>query len=414
MKYGVIGERLVHSFSPRIHNALGNAEYQKLEVPRDKLSELISGRDFLGLNVTIPYKKDVIPFCDELSEVACEIGSVNTLYFDDGKLVGDNTDAYGMERMLARAGISLFGKKVLILGSGGTSLTAQYGAKKLGARETVVISRRGEVTYDMLHLHYDADVIINTTPVGMYPENGKSAVDISAFSHLSGVCDVVYNPIRTKLVLDAEERGIPVTGGLPMLVYQAVRAHELFFGERVDDGAAENIISRLLCDVSNVIFVGMPGCGKTTTGIMLSRLLGRQFYDLDHEIEKRHGVSPAELITTRGEQSFRDIEQEVTAEICRLSGCVISAGGGTVIREANCRAMKQNGIIVYLTRPLCELGRADRPLSKDDDALARLLSERGPVYEALADHTVPASDDTDAVSRKVAGLIFDDFRKEQV
>lgn len=405
MKYGVIGDRLSHSRSPEIHHALGNTEYDKLELDEKELAKFLDAREFSGINVTIPYKKAVIPYCDIISPQAGEIGSVNTLYLKNGKLYADNTDAYGMRYMLERASIEISGKKVLILGSGGTSLTAQYVAKEMGASDIIVVSRKGPVTYGDLGRHSDSEVIINTTPLGMYPDTGKSAVELKMFPECRGVADVVYNPLRTRLILEAGRLGIPCTGGLPMLVAQAKRAHELFFDTIVPDDLIEKILNKLEMSMSNIVLIGMPGCGKTTIGRNLAKKTGREFYDIDHQIQKECGMTPAELIVAYGEDYFRDVEQRVTSQVCKKSGCVISAGGGTVIREANRDSVKQNGRVVYLMRPLCELSKSGRPLSSGDGALERLFKVRDPIYRATADYYIDISGEADHMSRKIIDML---------
>ena len=400
--YGLLGRTLGHSWSVPIHRALGRENYRLIELEPEQLGDFLRREDIGGLNVTIPYKREVMRFCDEIDPAAEIIGSVNTLVRRGGKLRGYNTDIDGFLYMLRRAGISLRGKKVLILGSGGASLTARTAAKWEGAREVVVISRSGPDNYENLaERHGDAEVLVNTTPVGMWPNLEGAPVDLRLLPGLTDVADVIYNPGRTNLLLQAEEltrmrkpwnweRGDPAprpircAGGLPMLVHQAKRAEELFFDKSIPDGETERIAAKLRRDMTNLVLVGMPGSGKTTVGRELSRLSGRPFVDLDEEIVKRAGRPMPETFAREGEGAFRRLEHEVLTAVCAGSGQVIATGGGAVLSSENRSAMRRTGRVYRLLRRLEDLPTEGRPLSRAGD-LAEMERARGPLYAAAAD-----------------------------
>lgn len=384
---GLLGEKLVHSFSPRIHQELGGYEYRLYEKSLQELDAFLKSGDFDGLNVTIPYKQTVIPYCAGLSPRAQAIGSVNTLVRRaDGSLWGDNTDYDGFSAMLEQANISLDGKKALVLGSGGTSRTVQAVLRDCGA-SVVVISRSGPDSYDNLDRHADARLVVNTTPVGMYPKNGAAALDIRRFPRCEAVLDVVYNPARTRLMLDAEACGIPAFGGLLMLVEQARRAAEIFTGNQIDAAVTGRLTAKLARETQNIALIGMPGCGKTTVGRALADLLGRPFYDADEQIETRAGRKIPDIFAQDGEAAFRRLETEVLAELSRQSGAVIATGGGVVTREENRDLLRQNSTIVWLQRDLHSLPLAGRPVSQSRP-LDELAAERMPLYRAWSDAAV--------------------------
>lgn len=389
MNYGLIGERLGHSFSKLIHGQLFDYDYELKEIPRDGLDAFMKAREFRAINVTIPYKEQVIPYLDEISDIARRIGAVNTIVNRDGKLIGDNTDFGGMLALLRKAGILLAGKKVLILGSGGTSKTALAVAQQLGCARVHRVSRTGEgdcLTYEQALTYTDTQIIINTTPCGMFPHIGESAVDIAAFSHLTGVVDAIYNPLRSKLVCDALERGIPAMGGLYMLVAQAVYAAEKFTGESVPADAIDRIFAQLVRQKSNLVLTGMPGSGKTTVGRLLAERCGLEFVDTDDEIVKREGRPIPAIFEAVGEPGFRDIEAAVIREAAARQGVVIATGGGAVLRKENVDLLKENGRVYFLDRPLEELvATADRPLSADRDALKKRYYERYDIYCSCCD-----------------------------
>ena len=386
MEYGLLGEKLGHSFSPQIHRALAGYDYMLLPTPPEEVEPLLRGRNFRGLNVTIPYKQVVIPLCDEVEPRAAAIGAVNTIVNRNGRLMGYNTDIDGLIYLARRAGVDMAGKKVVILGSGGTSHTAQAAARALGAGEIVVISRHGADNYENLSRHADAQVLINTTPVGMYPNCGQAAVDLSAFPRLTGVLDVVYNPLRTALILAAEERGIPCSGGLPMLLAQAWRAAERFTGEDIPESRVEAVLRELTAAQQNVVLIGMPGCGKTTVGEALARRLGKTFVDVDGEIVRSAGMSIPDIFAREGEEGFRRRESQAVRAAGSRTGCVISTGGGVVTRWENLPPLRQNGVIVHLLRSLSALPSTGRPLSQRPPA-EELWRQRSPLYAAFADCT---------------------------
>ncbi len=384
MEYGLLGERLGHSFSPQIHRDLAGYDYQLLPTPPEAVEDLFARRAFQGLNVTIPYKQTVMPLCDEVDPRAAAIGAVNTVVNRNGRLTGYNTDIDGFLYMARRAGVDMAGKKVVILGSGGTSRTARAAAGELGAREIVTVSRHGEDNYQNLSRHADAQVLVNTTPVGMYPNWGQSPVSLESFPALEGVLDVVYNPLRTALLLQAEERGLPCSCGLPMLVAQAKRAAELFTGQNIDDSRAEAVLHGLREQLTSIVLIGMPGCGKTTVGRALAGKLGRTFVDLDEEIVRRAGTSIPEIFAREGEAGFRERESALVREFGERTGLVVSTGGGVVTRRENYIPLKQNGLLLHLRRDPASLPTDGRPLSQAT-APEELWRRRAPLYAAFAD-----------------------------
>ena len=384
MEYGLLGERLGHSFSPQIHRDLAGYDYQLLPTPPEAVEDLFARRAFQGLNVTIPYKRTVMPLCDEIDPRAAAIGAVNTVVNRNGRLTGYNTDIDGFLYMARRAGVDMAGKKVVILGSGGTSRTARAAAGELGAREIITVSRHGEDNYQNLSRHADAQVLVNTTPVGMYPNWGQSPVSLESFPALEGVLDVVYNPLRTALLLQAEERGLPRSCGLPMLVAQAKRAAELFTGRNIDDSRTEAVLHGLRGQLTNIVLIGMPGCGKTTVGRALAGKLGRTFVDLDEEIVRRAGMSIPEIFAREGEAGFRERESALVREFGERTGLVVSTGGGVVTRRENYIPLKQNGLLLHLRRDPASLPTDGRPLSQAT-APEELWRRRAPLYAAFAD-----------------------------
>lgn len=382
-RYGLLGKRLGHSHSPAIHAMLAPYNYELFELPPEAIEGFIRQPDIGGLNVTIPYKQLVMPLCDALSPQAQRIGSVNTLvYGADGRITGHNTDYEGMLAMADKAGIALAGRKVVILGSGGTAQTAIQVAKDQGAREIIVISRSGESHYGTLDRHHDAEILMNTTPVGMYPRGNESPISLEGFGCLEGVLDVIYNPLRTKLTQDAAARGIPSANGMAMLVYQAARAASLFLDAPISKEATEEALRGIHAAVENLVLIGMPGCGKSSMGRALATLTGRPLVDTDAEIIKRAGKPIPEIFAEEGEAAFRALEREVIAEVAGRSGLIIATGGGSVMAEENRAALKRNGRVVYLARPLAWLAVKGRPLSTDIESLAR---QRIPIYQAFCD-----------------------------
>ena len=384
MKCGLLGRKLGHSYSPQIHGLLGDYSYDLFEKEPEELTAFLRDGDFSGINVTIPYKKDVIPSLDELSPAARKIGSVNTIVRrSDGSLFGHNSDYFGFVSLVNHSGIAVEGKKVLVLGSGGTSNMVVAALRDLGAAP-VVISRSGENNYDNLHLHADASVIVNATPVGMYPNTGVSPIDLNRFPKLEGVLDVIYNPAKTKLLLDAEALGIPHENGLWMLVAQAKEASEYFTGNKLSDDMIGKIHQKLSRQMKNIVLIGMPGCGKSTIGNLLAEKLGRKFVDADAEIVQMAGKPIPEIFAQDGEEVFRKWETTALENLGKQSGLVIATGGGCVTRERNYPALHQNGSIFWLERDLSLLPTDGRPLSQAN-RLEEMYALRRPMYEAFAD-----------------------------
>ena len=386
MKCGLLGRKLGHSYSPQIHSYLGDYSYERFEKEPDELQDFLMHGDFTGINVTIPYKKDVIPYLDELTPIARKLGAVNTIVHCGKKLIGHNTDYFGFRSMLAKSGLSPAGKKCLVLGSGGASSTVCSVLQELGA-EVIVISRSGENNYENLHLHADAAIIVNTTPVGMYPDTGKSAVELHGFPALEGVLDVIYNPARTKLLLDAESRGLVTMNGLWMLVAQAKEAAQWFSEKKIPDERIGQIHDILKKQMENIILIGMPGCGKSTVGKLLAERTGKRFVDIDREIEYIAGKPIPQIFAEDGETVFREWESTALYLNGRGSGLVLSTGGGCVTRQHNYPLLHQNGTIFWLQRDLSKLATDGRPLSQQND-LGGMYAVRAPLYHRFADHII--------------------------
>lgn len=392
-KYGCIGKKLTHSFSKEIHARLADYPYELMELAEEEIAPFFAKKDFAAINVTIPYKQTVIPYLDSISPVAERIGAVNTIVNRAGTLYGYNTDYFGMKALIARVGIDLAGKKVLVLGTGGTSRTARVVAADLGAAEILTVSRRKTedyITYEeAVTVHTDAQVIINTTPAGMYPNCDEKPIDIRFFPNLEGVIDAVYNPLRTNLVLDAQQRGIKAEGGLYMLVMQAVVAVEQFLDVSIAKETADRVFASIYASKENIVLTGMPGSGKSTVGRLLDAD-GFTYVDTDAEVEKKCGCSIRELIADKGEACFRDLETAVIREVCAVSGRIIATGGGSVLREENVRCLRQNGKLFFLNADPSRLQATEsRPLSDTEEKLKRLYAERMPIYQKTADAIVP-------------------------
>ena len=392
--YGCIGEHLPHSFSREIHGEIGSYAYELKELTPEELPGFMTSRGFMGINVTIPYKQAVIPFLDEIDETARAIGAVNTVVNRDGKLYGYNTDLYGLTRLIRRIGLDLSGKKVLVLGTGGTSRTASYAAEKLGARVVYRVSRtsrEGSLSYeDVLRDHTDAQIILNTTPCGMFPRPAEQPLSLESFTRLEGVADAIYNPLRSRLVLDARFRGIPAEGGLYMLVAQAVRASELFLNMSYPDDLTDQIYDRILRRKENLVLIGMPGSGKSAVGKILTETTGKPLADTDQLIVEKAGKSIPEIFREDGEPAFRDLESEIIRELSLQGGQVISTGGGAVLRPENVTLLRQNGRLFWLDRaPDSLVPTDDRPLADTAAKMKQLYQEREPVYRASADMIIP-------------------------
>lgn len=383
MKCGLLGRKLSHSYSPQIHAHLGQYDYALFEKEPEALEEFLRQGDFTGINVTIPYKQAVIPYLDELTEVARAVGAVNTVVRrEDGSLLGHNTDYFGFKAMVERCGVEARGRKALILGSGGASQTAQAVLRNLGA-QVVVISRQGENHYGNLHLHRDAAILVNTTPVGMYPHAGAAPVELERFPKLECVLDVIYNPSKTRLLLDAQRLGIPWENGLWMLVAQAKEAAEYFTGSAIDNGVIGKIHGSLRRQMKNIVLVGMPGCGKSTIGRLVAEKTKKAFVDSDMEIERLAGRSIPEIFEAEGEAGFRAWETKVLSQLGQKSSLVIATGGGCVTRDENLPLLRQNGQVFWLKRDIAALPRDGRPLSLAGN-LQQMYRERVPKYRAFA------------------------------
>lgn len=401
MRCGLLGKTLGHSYSPQIHAQLGDYSYELFEKQPEELENFLRHGEFDALNVTIPYKKAVLPYCAVLSDAVKAIGSANTLVRQpDGTLFADNTDAFGFSCIADECGVDIAGKKALVFGSGGASVTTQYVLKTRGAREVLVISRSGEHNYETLDKNTDAEILVNTTPLGMYPNNGASPVDLTRFPRCAAVLDVVYNPARTALLLQAEALGIPHAGGLLMLVAQAKRASELFTGSAIADTRIGEIYRTLAVQMQNIVLVGMPGCGKSSIGTLLAEKLDRPFLDADAEIEKAAGMPIPDFFKLYGEAAFRDLESRVLAELGKRSGAVIATGGGAVLREENYAALHQNSTIVWLTRDLARLPIDGRPVSQAT-SLDALFAARKTRYERFADHIIDNNGAPDETVRAI-------------
>ena len=396
MKCGLLGRKLGHSYSPLIHSFLGDYSYELFEKEPEEIENFLKNGDFSGINVTVPYKKTVIPYLDELTPTARKLGAVNTVYRKDGLLIGHNTDYFGFQTMLRESGLSPAGKKCLVLGSGGASNTVCAVLRSRGAN-VVIISRSAENNYDNLHLHRDAAIIVNTTPVGMYPQVGVAPLTLSQFPHLEGVLDVIYNPARTQLLLEAEKLGLVTGNGLRMLVAQAKEAAECFLGEPISDDQIDIIHKTLKQQMENTILIGMPGCGKSTVGKLLAQKCGKQFIDADAQIQKLAGKTIPEIFAASGEAGFRQLETQVLAQLGKQSGLVIATGGGCVTREENYGLLHQNGRIYWLQRELEKLPTEGRPLSQTNK-LHDMYTIRRPLYQAFADAIIDNNGPADAAA----------------
>lgn len=400
MKCGLLGGKLGHSYSPQIHSQLGDYSYELFEKKPEELEDFLKYGDFRGLNVTIPYKKDVIPYLDELSPRAKRIGAVNTIVRrEDGSLIGHNTDYFGFEMMVRASGLSIAGKKVLVLGSGGASMPVVAALTEQGAN-VIVISRSGENNYNNLHLHRDASVIVNTTPVGMYPNVGNSPLDLEQFPKLEGVLDIIFNPARTQLLLDAEEKGLVAMNGLLMLVAQAKESAEWFTGKAIPDDVISTIHASLRRQMENIVLIGMPGSGKSTVGMILAEKLEEKFVDADTYLTQKAGRSIPDIFASDGEAGFRTLETETLAELGKQSGLVIATGGGCVTQERNYPLIHQNGTIFCLDRDLNKLTTDGRPLSQANK-LQDMYRVRKPLYEAFADFRIDNNGNAESTATRI-------------
>lgn len=399
--YGLLGQKLAHSFSPQIHSLLGEYEYKLFELEPEDVEAFIKSNSFDGINVTIPYKKTVMPYIATLAPNAKKIGSVNTVVRNpDGSLYGDNTDYDGFMYLVKSSKVDFAGKKVLVLGTGGASLAIIAVVKDLHAKELVNISRSGKNNYENISNHSDADIIINTTPVGMYPNNLISPVKLNIFTHLSAIFDIIYNPNKTKLILDAESLAIPAFSGLPMLVAQAKRSSEIFFDSQIPDSTTESILSELNFQMKNIILIGMPGSGKSSIGKLLSDKLNREFIDTDDVIVKSQGVSIPEIFKDSGEKEFRRIETEVIKDVCRQSEKIIATGGGIVTVEENYNAIRQNATVIFINRRTDALPTDGRPLSQSN-SLTEMFEKRLPLYRRFCNIEIDGNGSIEEVAQRI-------------
>lgn len=403
-KYGLLGRRLGHSWSPQIHSLLCGYEYGLYEAEPENLADFLQSTDLAGMNVTIPYKKDVVPFCATLSDAAKSIGSVNTLVRTADGWHGDNTDYAGFIAMTRACGVPVAGKKALVFGSGGASLAVLAALRDLGADPIVNISRSGPDNYENLHKHADAQILVNTTPLGMYPHTGVSPVSLDDFPSCEAVLDIVYNPALTQLLLDAENRNIPHAGGLTMLVAQARRSAEQFADTQIPDARVDEIVDILRKQMQNIVLIGMPGCGKSTVGKALAAALDRPLIDADTVVIEAAGKSIPDIFAEEGEDGFRRRETAALAELGKASGTILSTGGGCITRPENYPLLHQNGVIVWIRRALENLSTNERPLSLTHP-LQELYDSRKDQYAAFADITVDSDEVVEHTVEKILEAI---------
>ena len=399
MRFCLIGEKLSHSFSAEIHEKKGGS-YELIELKREELLGFFENFPFDGCNVTVPYKSAVIPYLYGLSDEAMAIGAVNTVVKKDGKLYGCNTDIGGFSALLERSGYSYKEKHALILGSGGAAKAVLYALTKMGVKSVQTVSRTGKWNYENCYALTDTQMLINATPVGMYPNTNDLPVDIGKFPKLEAVFDCVYNPVKTKLVIEAEKRGLVIGGGLFMLVEQALLARDVWLEQRHEPKDTKECFQALLLKKSNLVLSGMAGAGKTTVGKLVAKALLREFYDVDEEIFSRTNKTSAEFIKTLGEERFREIESEVIADLSKKSGIVIALGGGSVLSEKNIENLKQNGVVGYLEREVEFLSDDNRPLSKKIGAKT-LFEKRKPIYEKTMDFKVKNAGEIDRTVKEM-------------
>ena len=405
MEYGLIGKTLKHSFSPEIHNLLGNDKYQLKELAENELQSFFSERKFKGINVTIPYKESVMQYLDEIDSVAKSIGAVNTVINKNGVLFGYNTDYYGLLKTVERLKVNVKGEVVAVLGSGGASKCAKVVFENLGAKKVLIVSRNGQVNYQNLSREKDISILVNASPVGMKPNAGECLVDLNQLPLLKCVIDLVYNPKITELLFRAKSKNIDCVNGLPMLVYQAISAHQLWSGEKVQEEMAESIINKIDKETINIVLIGMPGSGKTSVGKVIAQKLNREFYDSDEEFEKTYSTTPSSCIKESGEQAFREKEQEIIKTLSSKNGIVLATGGGAILKEINRKNLISNGIVVFIERDIEKLATDNRPLSAQGK-ITELYEKRLPIYESCCDIKVNGNKEINSVASEIIERVF--------
>lgn len=406
MNIYLIAKKLSHSFSKPIHNELADYSYEYKEIQEHELEEFFTEKKFDGLNVTIPYKQTVMEFMDEISPEAQRIGAVNTVVNRGGKLCGYNTDYYGFSYEIKESGAKIKGKNVIVLGNGGAANTVVCVLEDKGAKSVRVVTS-SELRAGDVKKYTDAQVIVNATPVGMFPNNGTAVVNIGDFPKCEAVLDLIYNPSKTQLILDANKKGLKTANGLGMLVAQAKRACEIFTDSVIKNSEIDRISRLIEKQTKNIVLIGMPGSGKSTVGKYLAEKMGREFFDCDEEISKR-GESPAELIEKYGEEHFRKIESDVLSELCKKSGTVIATGGGAVTKERNYDIIHQNATVVFIERALGRLATRGRPLSQGGiDKLQKMYEVRRPLYRKFSHFSVKSQ----RTWQQTTGLIIKKLNK---
>lgn len=407
MRYGLIGEKLGHSFSKDIHERIADYTFDLIPLSKEEFKTFMEKKEFTALNVTIPYKKDVIPYLDEMDEHAKAIGAVNTIVNRDGKLKGYNTDFTGFLYMVKKHNVHMEGKKVLIIGNGGASAAIQAVVQHESAGSMVIVDvvpGNGAISYDeMFSSHLDAEIIINTSPIGMYPRIGNAPIDISMFHKCEAVLDVIYNPILTRLCFEAQEMDIKRVNGLEMLIAQAKQSVEFFLDKSIDDQIIDDIYQEMLRERCNIVLIGMPSAGKTTIGKMLENRMQKEFIDLDDIIIEKAGKSIPEIFEESGEAGFRAIETEAAIEVSKLNNKIIATGGGTIKHKVNMDYLRQNGITIFIDRDVDKLISSDpnRPLSKSTDALEKMHAERLPLYQKYAAYVAVNNSDIESTVTEI-------------
>jgi len=409
-RYGLIGKTLKHSLSPEIHKHFYDNEYSLIELNEEEIKDFLIKKDFIAVNVTIPYKQAVIPYLTKIDDFAKKIGSVNTIKKKkDGTLTGYNTDYFGFLYLIKSNGIKVKNKKAIVLGSGGSSKTVCTVLSDLGAKSVTVISRSGENNYQNISKHFDAEIIVNTTPVGMYPDNLNSPIDLTDFNDVQAVVDIIYNPLQTKLLLDAKKKNVKYANGLLMLVAQAKMAAEIFLDKKIPDSEIDRIYNIIKKQTENIVFVGMPGAGKSTIARELGIKLNREVFDTDKVVEEKTKKTIPMIFEEYGEEYFRKLETDAAKEIGKKTSSVIATGGGIIKKQENFDALKQNGFVVFLNRDINELSLKGRPLSTDRERLKEMYLERYPKYKEIADTEIVVQNKISDTVNKILNMFYGDL-----